>query len=349
MTRPAAAIGAGAFKLAFALVAGWLFYTLHVPLAWLLGPLLASAAIGLSGRSMPVSTRARRLGQIIIGMSIGLHVTASVVRGILPWVPVMIGWALLSILASALLSTWYARLARIDAKSAYYALLPGGLAEMANIGLGEGAKPEPITISQTLRVSLVVLIVPPAISALGIDGGFAADSPGLINWVELPFLIAVGTIGVFTIRATGIKNAWMTGSLIAVGLASATGWVSGHIIPAVLWVAQFLIGIAIGARFQRDQFASLPRVVFFGAVMVMAMTSLSAACATVLAHASGVDISTLALALAPGGIAEMASTAQAMHLSLVLITGFHLVRALIVNGFASHLRQLLVRLAVLNP
>lgn len=348
MAHPVRSALAGAARLLVPFAAGLGFYALHLPLAWLLGPLLATAAMTLSGHSMPVSTKARRVGQIVIGISIGLHVTGAVIVSILPWIPVMIGAALLSIVIAAILSVVYARLARIDAVSAYYAMLPGGLSEMANVGLSEGARPEPITIGQTLRVSLVVLTLPPLIFAFGIDGNELTANASIVPWWTIPILIAIGALGVTLTRRLGIDNSWMTGSLIAVGLVSALGWPAGQIIPMVLWVAQFLIGINIGARFEREQIVRLPRVALYGAVMVLTMTACSALIAAVLALSSGVDFATLALAVAPGGIAEMAATAQALHLSLVLITGFHLTRALIVNGFAKRLRLLLEGTGILS-
>lgn len=330
------------------LAAGLGFYLLHLPLAWLLGPLLATAAMTLSGHSMPVSTKARRVGQIVIGISIGLHVTAAVIVSIFPWIPVMIAAALLSVAIAGILSVLYARLARIDAVSAYYAMLPGGLSEMANVGLSEGARPEPITIGQTLRVSLVVLTLPPLIFAFGIDGNELTANAAIVEWWTIPILIVAGGLGVMLTRRLGIDNSWMTGSLIAVGLISALGWPSGQIIPQVLWMAQFLIGINIGARFEREQILRLPRVALYGVVMVLVMTACSAMIAGILALSTRVDFATLALAVAPGGVAEMAVTAQALHLSLVLITGFHLTRALIVNGFAKSLRRFLEGMGIFS-
>lgn len=44
---------------------------------------------------------------------------------------------------------------------------------------------------------------------------------------------------------------------------------------------------------------------------------------------------TFPLGTSPGGTTEMSVTAQTLHLSVGLVTAFHVVRAFVVNGFAT--------------
>jgi len=48
----------------------------------------------------------------------------------------------------------------------------------------------------------------------------------------------------------------------------------------------------------------------------------------------GLDFATAVLSASPGGTAEMAATAQALHLPVALISAFHVTRSVLVNGFA---------------
>lgn len=141
--------------LAVAACAGAVFGYLGLPLAWVLGPLLVSAALTMSGLDVFAPVQARRLGQMIVGISVGLHVTAEIAQSLVAWLPVMLVATVLSIAIAAFLSVGLSRFGRIDGVTSYYATLPGGLAEMANVGAAEGARAEPIALAQAIRVAVV--------------------------------------------------------------------------------------------------------------------------------------------------------------------------------------------------
>ena len=61
---------------------------------------------------------------------------------------------------------------------------------------------------------------------------------------------------------------------------------------------------------------------------------------------TGLDLASAALATSPGGFAERAVTAQVLHLSVGLVTAFHVVRAFVVNGFAEHCRAVFERVGL---
>ena len=90
---------------------------------------------------------------------------------------------------------------KIDHKTAFFSLTPGGLSEMANIGVSVGAEPEPIAISQALRVALLVCLMPPLIIALGIDGGMSNQAAQIrLSWFEVAAALSAGLAGVAVIR-----------------------------------------------------------------------------------------------------------------------------------------------------
>jgi uncharacterized membrane protein AbrB (regulator of aidB expression) len=55
-----------------------------------------------------------------------------------------------------------------------------------------------------------------------------------------------------------------------------------------------------------------------------------------------------ALGTSPGGTTEMAVTAQTLHLSVGLVTAFHVVRAFVVNGFATRFYALFERIKLFD-
>lgn len=316
---------------------GFLGSYAHVPLAWVLGPLLATALSSIAGNPVIAPNWGRRIGQAVVGTSVGLNVTVAALAVIVSWAPLMLLTAFVSILLAAALSVPLARASRIDHKTAFFSLTPGGLSEMANIGIATGARPEPITASQTLRVALLVCLMPPLIIALGIDGGLlnhAAQIP--LSWSQVLAALAAGGVGVALTRFLRFNNPWTVGAILGAAVLASTGLVTGRMPGLLFALGQFLIGIAIGARFERESLVRLPRVFLMSAIFTILLATLLFAYAAAVSAATGIDLASTALASSPGGMAEMALTAQVLHLNVALVTAFHVVRAFLVNAFTLH-------------
>jgi membrane AbrB-like protein len=323
-------------------LAGAAAYALAIPLAWVLAPLVVTALFAMSGYTPWAPQTGRRFGQILIGCSIGTRLTPEVLAGMVGWVPAMVITALAAMMIGAGLSRGLAYFGKIDLQTAYFAMMPGGLSEMSNIGARSGARSEPIALAQALRVALVVCVLPAAIVSLGIDGHFQQGQMLVVmSHLALVPLIVAGLAGVALMRAVRMNNPWMIGALLGVAVLSAGGYATGRMPRDVLYVGQFLIGIAIGARFRRDVVSHLVRLTLVCSVFILLMTALLFGLALVLAWGSGIDIASAALSASPGGFAEMAATAETLHLNVALVAGFHIVRAFLVNGLVTSLWKFL--------
>src|SRR3546814_5672475 len=68
---------------AVASVAGYLFSLLDLPLPWMIGPLIATALIGLVVKPIDIPTRTRPIGQVMISAHVGLAFNAAALTAIL--------------------------------------------------------------------------------------------------------------------------------------------------------------------------------------------------------------------------------------------------------------------------
>lgn len=329
---PISAIGA----LALAVLGGFAAQWAHIPLAWILGPLLVTAVSAMMSVPVFAPLAGRRVGQVIVGTSIGLNITAPVLLLMGLWLPLMILTSLVGVFLAAIVSVPFSALSGTDRKTAYYAMMPGGLSEMANLGAAAGAQSEPIAVSQALRVAILVCVLPPLIIALDIHGS-ASDVAHMatLPLFEVAQVLMLGLAGVGLARLARLNNPWMIGALTGAGFAAASGLYLGRLPLPLYWFGQFMIGISIGARFKREIVMHLPRVVFSSAIFVLVLAALLFGYAAMISAITGLDLASATLAASPGGLAEMAITAQTLHLSVGLVTGFHVVRAFVVNGFVS--------------
>lgn len=320
-----------------AAAAGAAAYAMHVPLAWVLGPLLAAAILSVTGFDFISFRPLRQGGQIIVGATIGLNVTAEVAAGMLTWIIPMIVTGLVAVWVAGTLSVGFSRLAKVDIKTAFFSLMPGGLAEMGNIGASVGARLEPIAIAQSLRVALIVFLVPPLLMVLH-DGGIITP-PVFDDYLTagpVILLLVVGGVAAFIVGRMKLNNPWAIGPLIAAAILTSSGVVGGHMPRPVFFTGQLLLGFAIGSLFRRDLVRQLPRVVSGGSVFVILVLAAMVVVGMVLAWLTGLDPGTAILAASPGGMTEMAVTAETLHLNTALVAVFHVARAIMVNGFATY-------------
>jgi hypothetical protein len=110
---------------------------------------------------------------------------------------------------------------------------------------------------------------------------------------------------------------------------------SGYRLSAVpQWMidsAQLMFGLVLGARYERAFFARYRLFIPFALLNSLFVLIASVAVAALLAWVFDLPIATMIIATAPGGLAEMTMTAQALGVSVPLVVAFHLFRVVMVN------------------
>jgi membrane AbrB-like protein len=201
---------------------------------------------------------------------------------------------------------------------------------MSVLGERYGARVDEVAAAQSLRVLLVVLVIPSTFAALKLHG---ADPflPGatVFHGPSLIALFAATLVGGFVLRRFGVPNAFVLGAL-AVAIPVTMAELNSSTLPRwLINCAQLLLGCALGARFDRNFLARAPRFVAAVAISVGVAAVLSALFAFGVAWATGIHPATLVLATAPGGVAEMAVTAKVLDLGVPVVTAFHVTRVIL--------------------
>jgi uncharacterized membrane protein AbrB (regulator of aidB expression) len=108
-------------------------------------------------------------------------------------------------------------------------------------------------------------------------------------------------------------------------------------------VAQVTIGTYIGTQYRHEFLTRLLPLLLSSLVSVPFALFMLALLALSYALLLGLPVATLILALAPAGIAEMALTGKVLGLDAALITGFQIVRIVMVVGLAPYTCRLFER------
>ena len=310
---------------------GALFALLHTPLPWMMGSMLAMAAVQMAGAGLEPLPGGRNAGMMVVGVSLGLYFTAPIVHEVATYWPWFIALGLAALGFGAASGLVLARLSGVDRATAYFGSMPGGASEMAVMGEPYGARPDRVALAHSVRMLFVVTVFPIGITVAGFsatDDYHPVITPFDPKGLATLFTIAVvaGTLA----RLIRLPTAYMMGPLVATIALTVWGVKFSSVPTPLTNVAQVLLGCALGARFDGTFLRTAPR---FAAALVpstLLMLVLAASVGTLLAWGASVYLGSGLLAAAPGGIAEMSITAKVLRIGVAFVTAAHVVRYIVV-------------------
>ena len=334
-------IYAGAVMLGSA--ASWL----RVPLPWMIGPMMFAGAVSALSNYGTVPKITRPVGQTVVAGIVGLAFTPAAVTAVAEQIVPMLAAALMTIVAGFATAAVLMRLTRVDVISASLASIPGGPVEMAALATRYGVAPGPVAFAQTLRITLLVLIIPPALLAISGGGRDAASvlTTGAVDHLGGALLLAVAAAGGFVFRWLRISSPFFLGPLAFAAVASA---VSLPISMPAYWIlasAQVLLGVWLGCMFDREMLIESRGFIAAALVSTAVLLILCISMAFALSAATGVEWQTMVLATAPGSVTEMALTANILEQGVAVVTAFHVVRIFVILPLAPLIFATTARLA----
>jgi membrane AbrB-like protein len=317
--------------LAVSALGGALCAWIGTPLPWMIGAIFAMGAAQLAGARFEALPGGREAGFVVVGANLGLYFTAPVVHEVASLWPWFVGLGLAAI-AYGTFSAWVlARLSGTDRATAFFGCMPGGAAEMANLGEKYGAASDRVALAHSLRMLMVVTIFPVAITVAGFhatDDYRAVSMP--FNTVGLVEILAICAVAGTAAKLANVPTGFMMGSLVASTLLTVSGFEFSSVPSPLTNAAQVLLGCALGARFDRSFLTHAPRFAMALVPTLLLMLAIAALVGWALAAGSGTYLGGGLLAAAPGGIAEMCITAKVLRISVAFVTAAHVIRYVIV-------------------
>lgn len=301
------------------------------PLPWLLGPLLLVAATRIKGVQSACARQVRNAGQWVIGTSLGLYFTPHVAANLVDHyglILLSVGYALFLGVAG----TWVLqRYAGLDFRSAWFGSAIGGASEMVSMAERHHARADLVASVHSLRVLMVVVIVPFSFQLLGILGTDpVVPGPRVVQPMGLLWLVLGSCAAALLFRRLRVPSAWVLGPMFF-ALALTVQNIELSALPQyVSWAGQLMIGWSLGDRYRPGFFRHAPRLLLIVALFTLGMLASSLGLAWLSSLGTDLPVSTLVLGLAPGGIAEMTITAKVLGLGVPLVTALHVVRMLAV-------------------
>lgn len=336
-----------------AILVGFLFSWLHVPVGWLLGPMLVGIAYAMiKGSRQPLPSMFKMVGQVIVGLTTATRFspeTLSVATTYaIPLLLCVFTTGSLSLFNGYLLSRW----AGIDRTTSFLGFIPGAASSIVAMSEEMGADAIAVALIQYIRVLLVVLILPTTATLLfpvNPDTQAVATVVTTSNLPTLPmelnlFVLAVcGGLGIWGGRGLRLPSSGFLGPFFL-------GLVVFWMLPYQLQVPQpffcaglLLIGLSIGVQFDWQTAQKLLKALFIEVGLVIALIVVCLGVGYEFHLITNVDTVTAVLGFTPGGIEAMIATVMQLGGDTGLVMAMQLSRMLSILLIAPWLVAFLVK------
>jgi membrane AbrB-like protein len=316
-------------------LAGFLGDRAGVPVAWLVGPMLASVVLGIAGwPPEPSTARLFPLVQAVIGATLSAAFTLDALRPLAgSWLPVSIAVVLvlvISIAAGVVLT----RVATLDPATASLGTVPGGASGMVAMSEELGGDSRIVAFMQYARLVLVILSIAVLARVAGHDGEAVdqaltatGDDTSMLGRYVLAIGVAAlgGWLGVrFNLPAGALVGAMLVGMVPGLLGIGPLAWP-----PGVLEGAYLLLGSRVGSRFDRDILRRLWSLLPFVLGFIVGLVVICAGIGWVLHKTAEMDLLTALLATSPGGIDAATIAALDTGANVTMVVSIQMARLLL--------------------
>ena len=321
-----------------------------VPVAWLVGPMLAAVALSLVGHppgpSEPISSRVFVVVQAIIGATLSASFTVDALAPLgRHWLPISLAIVLVLIVSIGA-GVVLARIAGLDVATASLGTVPGGAAGMVAMSNELGGDARLVAFMQYARLVIVILTIALLARFVSPDGEPIMETlrtaEGSPLAVRYGLAIAVAGSGGWL----GIRLRLPAGALVGpmiVGLIPGLIGIGPLAWPAfVLSGSYLLLGARVGSRFDRQVMRRILGLLPYALGFILGLSLICGGLGWALAAVTDLDLLTALLATSPGGIdaatiaaldtganVTMVASVQMARLLLMVLVGPLIVRRLV--------------------
>lgn len=315
--------------LILSLIGGYLFSLLHIPIPWMLGPIVFVMVAQFFYKGPLIwSGKLRDIGIVIVGTVIGVQFNVelfSMMGSILFYIFIL---NIILIGGSIGIAYFTSKWTEIPIKTAVLGSIPGGLSQI--LIFAEEEKVEGlgfISYFQVIRLLLVVVFVP------FIVAGTTVNKPlSDVNLtVGLVLLIAAAWGCSYLTKKIHLPVAFfITPIILVLVLQLLTPTLVPSVPSIVMDIAQLLIGAHIGLMLKPHMIKLPIRILIAGVLSAIALIVLTFGSSYLMSLAMETSFATSFLSTAPGGLDQMVVLADAIKADTSLVSLFQTFRLLFI-------------------
>lgn len=314
---------------------GTLLMKMHIPIPYMLGGMIIAILYKTFAGEKAVKwpRRWRDIGLMVAGYGIGVNFNTAAWNNFLHELAGVSAATFIALGASIIIAIVTAKVTREDLKSCVIGMLPGGMT--MSLLMAEEDKtinPNVVVVMQVIRLFGVIISVP-FLTVLLLDAKVINSPLGMVahSGYHWAIFIPLTILGSFIATKLRLPTPVLLGSILATTVFNIfVGSVQP--VPGFLMApAQLSIGLFMGMMLDAKRIAQTKNVLPFVIGGTALLVVISIGVAYVLSDLYGFSLVTAFLAMAPGGIAEMALAGLSMGEDVATILAYQLVRLLAIN------------------
>jgi len=304
----------------------------NIPLAWMLGPMLAVSIAALSGIKIKMPKLALSSILLVLGLHIGNYIDQNLINQMTEWVwtsIIMFVYILISIL---IVSKYLQKFSGYNVKTSIFSAAPGALGPLMILAEHEKSDLSQVATSHLIRLIIIITVIPFFVVNYSTNEALTIEKFNYLdqNHFHLLILLIGSILLIFLFDKIGVPAALLSGTLVASGILQISGVASYKLPDESINFCLLILGASVGCRFADKSLKEVASNSFHSLVATVILVTLGLLAAIVATYFVDTNFLTLLLSFSPGGIYEVAVIAIAFDLDPNFVAFHHIIRLLMI-------------------
>ena len=305
---------------------------IKLPLAWFLGPMLATSVGALMGLKIKIPRIVLSSILILLGLYIGNYIDKDLFSQIHEWVLTSLIMLIYIILSIFIVSIYLQKFSKYEKKTSIFSAAPGALGPLMILAEDQKTDLSHVATSHLIRLIIIVTVFPFFVNSYyDADlGDFVQETIKDQNFSNLIVLIIFSIILILIFDRFKLPAALLSGTLVASGFLQITEIASYQISPMIVDYCLLILGASVGCRFADKTFNEVAKNAFHSFIATFLLVLLGVIAAYAASLIIDKNFFTLLLSYCPGGIYEVAVIAIFFNLDPEFVSFHHIIRLLMI-------------------
>ncbi len=305
----------------------------NIPLAWFLGPMLATSVASLFGLKIKMPKLVLSIILILLGLYIGNYIDKSLFSQIHQWAWTSLIMLIYIIISVLVVSKYLQVFSKYEKKTSIFSAAPGALGPLMILAEDEKKTDlSQVATSHLIRLIIIITVFPFIVDSF-YSGEILEDSEKILedqNIYHLVLLIMSSIILIIFFDKFKIPAALLSGTLLASGFLQIAEIATYKLPPNIIDYCLLILGASVGCRFANKTFGEIANNAWHSFIATFLLVILGLAAAFVASLVIDKNLFTLILSYCPGGIYEVAVIAIFFNLDPEFVSFHHIIRLLLI-------------------
>jgi membrane AbrB-like protein len=304
----------------------------NIPLAWMLGPMIAVSIAALGGFKVKMPKLALSSILIVLGLHIGNYIDQNLINQMKEWAwtsAIMFIYILLSIL---IVSKYLQKFSDYKTKTSIFSAAPGALGPLMILAEHEKSDLSQVATSHLIRLIIIITVIPFFVVNYSTNEILVVEKFNFLdqNHFNLLILLIGSILLILLFDRIGVPAALLSGTLVASGILQISDIASYKLPDQSINFCLLVLGASVGCRFADKSLSEVAKNTFHSFVATTILVILGVLAALAATYFVDTNLLTLLLSFSPGGIYEVAVIAIAFDLDPNFVAFHHIIRLLMI-------------------